>query len=305
MADDLLDQREAMSLLGMNENDLLQVVARGDLRAFRSTGTLRFRRDDVLALKNEKGTEPTIIIPAAMHPKTAHSGILPTVGTPPARPPSRVMPRVTSNTPISAAAVQDKTGEIVLDDIELMPSHDDAGNTQHVTVAQTAVDHLGGQTVMEPISASSEMTLLEPGGDIGTGPAAPVITGSGRRTAVGSAIQTGMGAPAMSRVRSAVQVSPGGVSMATSKRTQAAYQTKSANPIWTGVMVLNSVVFMLAASIFAVMVTKGGYDPESKQRIIPPFLNQNSVFSVYKWTYDKIPGKPEDKKPSTEYDGGN
>src|SRR5258708_5092589 len=95
MADDLLDQREAMSILGMNENDLLQVVARGDLRAFRSTGTLRFRRDDVLALKSDKGTEPTIIIPAAAPGSgTQRSGILPTVGAPPTRPPSRVMASV-------------------------------------------------------------------------------------------------------------------------------------------------------------------------------------------------------------------
>src|SRR5258708_12874636 len=96
MADDLLDQREAMSILGMNENDLLQVVARGDLRAFRSTGTLRFRRDDVLALKSDKGTEPTIIIPAAAPGSgTQRSAILPTLPPPPTPPPSPPRPSPT------------------------------------------------------------------------------------------------------------------------------------------------------------------------------------------------------------------
>ena len=36
---ELLDAREAMQILGINEGDLQTLVARGDLRAFRSAGT--------------------------------------------------------------------------------------------------------------------------------------------------------------------------------------------------------------------------------------------------------------------------
>src|SRR5687768_15011755 len=129
MADgELLDAREAMSLLGINENDLQTLVARGDLRAFRSAGTMKFRRDDVSALKTEKGTEPTIIIPASGNRKG--SGILPAVQA--ANKPGS---KVTSSVGVGQ---ENATGEIVLDDIELMPT-DDAAHTQQVTVAGTAI----------------------------------------------------------------------------------------------------------------------------------------------------------------------
>ena len=136
MADgELLDAREAMALLGINENDLQTLVARGDLRAFRSAGTMKFRRDDVSSLKSDKGTEPTIIIPAAGSSRKSASGILPTVSAA-ARPPSRIMPPVQS-------PMESHTSDIVLDDIELMPT-DDAAHTQQVTVQQPAIADLGG-----------------------------------------------------------------------------------------------------------------------------------------------------------------
>src|SRR5437016_5682118 len=125
MADgELLDAREAMQILGINENELQTLVARGELRAFRSAGTMKFRRDDVGALKAEKGTEPTIIIPAAGAKKTGGCGILPTVGAP--KPATRTAPAV-------GRATDNPTGEIVLEDIELMPT-DDAAGTQQVTI---------------------------------------------------------------------------------------------------------------------------------------------------------------------------
>ncbi|MGD0094749.1 MAG: helix-turn-helix domain-containing protein [Planctomycetota bacterium] len=46
----LVDIREAMQLLGITENELQNLVARGDLRAYCVTGEVKFRRDDVLAL---------------------------------------------------------------------------------------------------------------------------------------------------------------------------------------------------------------------------------------------------------------
>ena len=43
-----------------------------------------------------------------------------------------------------------------------------------------------------------------------------------------------------------------------------------------------------AWSICAVMMTRGSYDKESHERIIPPFLNQDSQFAIYRWCYDEL-----------------
>lgn len=295
MADgELLDAREAMSMLGINEGELQTLVARGDLRAFRSAGTMKFRRDDVVVLKSEKGTEPTIIIPAASGVRKSASGILPAIpAAAPARPPSRIGPA-------APVASETATSDIVLDDIELMPT-DDASVTNQVTAAQTA---LGGATVMETAQqATGEMTVLDGNISESTTGQATAVTGSGRRVAVQAptGAAPAINAPAMSRVRAAVAP---GVSMATSKRTLAVYQAKSASPVWTAVAILNSIVFMLAASICGVMMAKGSFDRNSSERVIPPFLNQDSQFAIYRWCYEATPGNPQDKKPTTEYSGG-
>jgi len=293
MADsELLDAREAMNVLGINEGDLQTLVARGDLRAFRAGGTMKFRRDDVSALKTEKGTEPTIIIPAASARAGQASGILPTVG---ARPATRTGSAVRTAVPPPSESA---TGEILLDEIELMPT-DDAANTQHVTIASSALGELGGATVVDHAAQTGELTVLD------DAPTSTTARGSGVRTAVGSGIRgavPGMAKPAMSRVQAAVSASsPGGVSMATSRRTQAAYQAKSANPIWTAIAILNTIIFMFAATIVGVMMSRGTFDRASGQRIIPPFLNHESPTPVYKWYYDSTPGTPKDDKPQNEW----
>lgn len=294
---ELLDAREAMQILGINEGDLQTLVARGDLRAFRSAGTMKFRRDDVSSLKQEKATEPTIIIPAASSRKQGASGILPTVGGGQSKPGSRIIPAVA---PIEQPAASSQTSDIVLDDIELSPM--DAGATQQVTIAQSAIrDPIGGQTVVDHAHGgqTGSMTVVEGGIEPTTGPQ-PAVSGSGRRTAVGSGVQGApqVATPAMSRVRAAVAP---GVSMATSKRTLAVYQAKPASPIWTGVMILTSIVLVNAMSICAVMMTKGSYDPVSGERIIPPFLAEGNPFNYYQSAYDKTPGQPRDPRPKTEF----
>jgi len=306
MADgDLLDAREAMQMLGINENELQTLVARGDLRAFRAAGTMKFRRDDVMSIKADKGTEPTIIIPAAAQRKGA-SGILPTVPAA-ARPPSRLGQAIAAPQPV-ASAPDTATSDIVLDDIELMPT-DDQHITQQVTVAQAAVSaDIGGATVLEPSpAATGDMTVVETGPDAQTGPA-PAVTASGRRRAVtappaAATSPAGSGPhvapPAMSRVRPAVQP---GVSVATSKRTQAVYQPKPAGAAWTAITVLTSLVMAVAASILAVMMTCGSYDSKSSQRVIPPFLSSSSQLKFYEWYYGNTPGDPQDTdRPKSEY----
>jgi len=324
MADaDLLDAREAMQTLGITENELQNLVARGDLRAFRSAGTMKFRRDDVLAIKADKGTEPTIIIPAAAQRKGS-SGILPTVPPRPgsrvgqavpasgyaARPPAPIAPPRPVSTPDTA------TSDIVLEDIELMPT-DDQHITQQVTVAQPAVSAgAGGATVAEPSAASTgEMTVVESGPEAATAPAAPVtasgrraVTGSGRAQAAPIAPPPGgvaVAPAAMSRVRPAAAP---GVSIATSRRTQAVYQAKSASPWVTVVCILNSLVLMIAAGVVGVMMStpRCDYDPltrtGSMQRVIPPFMTGGSWLKWYDWCYENTPGRPEDKdRPKDEF----
>jgi hypothetical protein len=68
-------------------------------------------------------------------------------------------------------------------------------------------------------------------------------------------------------------------------------------------MILNTVVFAFAASVAAVMMTRGGYDKDTGNRIIPPFLSHKSPLQVYKTFYQKTPGDPKDPHPSEEYDG--
>lgn len=305
MADgELLDAREAMSLLGINENELQTLVARGDLRAFRSAGTMKFRRDDVSSLKSEKGTEPTIIIPASGAKKTGGSGILPTVGGAPPKRPSAIGQAVQQPVMASTPQAENDTGQIVLEDIELMPT-DDAAGTQQVTI-QTGTHTAGGQTVVEPGTSSAsitgDMTVLEGGAGQATTGAATAVTGTGsgiKRGPAGSGIAPA-GSPAMSRVQRAAAAP--GVSMATSRRTAAAYQPKTAHPFMTAIMILNTVVFAFAASIAAVMMTRGSYDKDSGNRIIPPFLSHKSPLQVYKTCYTKTPGNPMDTHPSEEYD---
>ena len=61
---DMVDFQSALAELQISEPELQDLIARGDLRAFRSGGQMKFRRSDVESVKRERATEPTIIIPA-------------------------------------------------------------------------------------------------------------------------------------------------------------------------------------------------------------------------------------------------
>jgi len=324
MADgELLDAREAMALLGINENELQTLVARGDLRAFRSAGTMKFRRDDVVSVKNEKGTEPTIIIPAQGGRRS--SGILPTVGgnTSP-RPSSRTLPTVGGKSPSGTASTapqpvapaarastppkkeENATSDILLDpDFELV-SPDDGTTTQHVTVQQPAVSHSADATIVDTSSALDD-SVLEPTVKLPSpvakseAPSGPAT--SGRKAGISSVSSMspapGAPAPAMSRVRAAVS----GSQASASRRTQAMLQARTASPIFTAVLILTTIVCMYSATIVSVMMFRGSYDAETKQRIIPPFLSSESPLPIYQWCYDNTPGRLKDELPKGEYSG--
>ncbi|MBI3828518.1 MAG: helix-turn-helix domain-containing protein [Planctomycetes bacterium] len=317
---ELIDAREAMDLLGIGENDLQTFVARGDLRAFRSAGTMKFRRDDVLSLKSEKGTEPTIIIPAATGRKPGQSGILSAVSAGPAgsgigpaamgaRQGSGIAQPIRKGSGINPPVKQaDATGEIVFDDIELLPT-DDGMQTQAGTVVASAIQEpvggaaaTGEMTVVEGAAQTGEMTVVEGAADeaqVSTGPAMPVKTsGSGRRAAapaqqIGSRVGSGvMPQPNVSRVRQS--------SVAVARRTATVYQQKTSHPIMTTILILNSAVMLFTMSVFMVMSFKGSYDKDSGQRVIPPFIS-DMYNSCYDGTmFGALPGRPLDEKPEGE-----
>lgn len=275
---ELIDAREAMELLNIPEGELQNLVARGDLRAFRSAGTMKFRRDDVAALKTDKGTEPTIIIPASGARKPGQSGILSAAG----------LQKAPASSPDSNA-----TDQIILEDIELMAP--DNMTTQQQTVISRPVGDAA--TILEPAAGAAgtgEMTVVESGEEatVGTGPATPVAgrTGAGG-SKVGAKIGSSVG-PAVSRVRQP--------SVAMARRTATVYEPKSGHPIWTAVLIINAAVMLFAVSVYGVILTKGSYDKVSGQRIIPPHLKQ---FDVYPSFIDGnmvglLPGRPMDNVPS-------
>lgn len=324
---ELLDAREAMSLLGVNETDLQTMVARGSLRAFRSAGTMKFRRDDVLGLKGEKKTDPTIIMPPAAGTKTKPgSGILPTVSSNKSpRGSSRNLPAVkpasTAGTaaarpvaakPAPAADASTSSDQIILEEFELAPSEvDPAANTQQVTAENTAIS--GNQTTVDALE-SGGVTVVEPGvSDLDTASAtasaiAPVAVssaGSGRST-----VKTGGSsrlneatatAPALSRVRPAVG---GAGQSASNKRAQATASARTSHPIMTFLLIVTAAMFMYASTIVGVQIFKGNYDEQTKQRVIPPFLADAPVIN-YTTAYGNLPGIPEDtegdfKRPKEE-----
>ena len=329
---ELLDAREAMSLLGVNETDLQTMVARGSLRAFRSAGTMKFRRDDVLGIKTEKKSDAAIIMPANA-PKTRQgSGILPTVS--PAKSPrgsSRNLPAIKTATIAAAAGAAagaaaaratHKSGmhdnstssdQIILEEFELSPNESDpAANTGQVTASNTAIN--GGVTVVDGNLETGNQTVVEQGIDIDTAsatasaiaPAERTTTGSGRMKVPSSRLNDPtINAPAMSRVRAAVSATS---TTSGSRCSQAVATARSSHPIMTLVLVLTAGIYLYTATILGVQIFKGNYDAETHQRVIPPFL-ANAPFVNYTTTYTALPGTPDDtegdyKRPKDEPPGG-
>jgi hypothetical protein len=286
---ELIDAREAMEMLGIAETDLQNLVARGDLRAFRSAGTMKFRRDDVMALKQEKGTEPTIIIPAAGTRKPGQSGILTAVGAP-----QHAAPAPDTNA----------TDQIILDDIELQQP---AGGleTQQQTVVSAPVGAADARTIVEPgvgAAQTGEMTVVDSAPDqaqVGTGPAAPVRqrTGSGAGQKVGSRVGSAVGAsPAVSRVRAP--------SVPVARRTATVYEPKTSHPLFTAAIIVNSAVMIFAACVLATLALAGTYNPNAADprvvgtRIIPPYLRQMGIYeSFIDGKFGRLPGRPADPLP--------
>ncbi|MCZ6688875.1 MAG: hypothetical protein O7H41_04665 [Planctomycetota bacterium] len=62
MATEYLNLEDVLKELQIDDNELKQLVSDGDLRSFRDSGVMKFKREDVLKVKKGRETEPTIIL---------------------------------------------------------------------------------------------------------------------------------------------------------------------------------------------------------------------------------------------------
>lgn len=62
MSDDFISYQDALLELQLNEDELNDLVASGELRGFRDGDEVRFKHEDVANLKKSRETEPTIIL---------------------------------------------------------------------------------------------------------------------------------------------------------------------------------------------------------------------------------------------------
>lgn len=62
MSDDFVSYKDAMGQLGLGEDELNELVARGELRAFRDGDEVRFKHDDIASIRKSRETEPTIVL---------------------------------------------------------------------------------------------------------------------------------------------------------------------------------------------------------------------------------------------------
>lgn len=62
MKNDFMSYEDALSELALGKNELNEIVAKGEIRAFHQGDEIRFKKDDIVALKKSRETEPTIVL---------------------------------------------------------------------------------------------------------------------------------------------------------------------------------------------------------------------------------------------------
>ena len=149
---EMLEFAQVLSELQMGEQDLQNLIARGELRAFRAGGTMKFRRADVDMLKKERATEPTIIIPAAGS-QQVNVDVPQDLGVDESA--ATVVPEATPGgaAPTVNLGGQSGTEEIVFEDsdLEILPLETDASAaTAEVTVAAE-----------EPVIVDTDPTVVD------------------------------------------------------------------------------------------------------------------------------------------------
>ncbi len=232
---EMIDFTQALSELQMSQEELQNLIQRGDLRAFRSGGTMKFRRGDIDSLKKERATEPTIIIPAAGSQEQVNVEVPQDLGVDESA--ATVVPETAPETGAAPtvqieSSSQSGTEEIVFEDsdLEILPLEGDASSaTAEVTVAAE-----------EPVVVPEE----------------PTVAVEAR--------------PSRRERRSARGEEPGPSPVA--RRTQAAYARQPSDPAFTAFLVLSSLVFVFVGSVFAVMLWKGYYSEAKRAEYVPPYL---------------------------------
>jgi hypothetical protein len=133
----MIDFTQALAELQMSEAELQNLIQRGDLRAFRSGGTVKFRRADIDMIKKERATEPTIIIPAG-GTSALNQDVPQDLGVDESA--ATVVPETTPGgaaPTVELGGGQSGTEEIVFEDtdLEILPLEDASAATAEVTVA--------------------------------------------------------------------------------------------------------------------------------------------------------------------------
>ncbi|MGH7145494.1 MAG: helix-turn-helix domain-containing protein [Planctomycetota bacterium] len=234
---ELIDAQTAVEMLGCTPEELQEKIANKELRAFRSGGQMKFRREDVDELRASRSTEPTIILPSTRKPGA--SGILQALNDDLAAPLQEPAAPVTNYGSFS----NDPSGTqpIVIDDLDILPVSQDGMTTQDMTAAHTAVQ--------QPIDAD-DLTVMDP--------SMTVVDGDLDHTVIedmDQQVQTA-GRSAVQRV-TRTQTRADAV-VPSARRAQAVYVKSPSNPLTSIVLVLTTLVL---SYVFAVMLTLVLYSP--------------------------------------------
>jgi len=250
MPEDMISFDEAMKELQFTEEELQKLVTSGALRAFRSGGEMKFRAGDLDAVKKERETEPTIIIPAAGGDDLADETVVAGVSDEfQVEMPDDLIVDESAQTVVGAgedaqgaptvAIPEDQgTEELVFDDkeLEVLPLEEEAAGTQAAEAA-TIVEDGGEITVAEEGEYEDEVEEKVP---------------SSRRRVLSSRI-----GPSASR------------------RKSAAFEVRRGSPIMAVVLVLSAAAALFALSVFGVILMKGyraGQGSTSETMYVPGFL---------------------------------
>jgi len=230
---EMIDLSQALAELQMSEAELQNLIARGDLRAFRSGGAVKFRKSDIDALKKERATEPTIIIPAASASGPAVNVDVPQdLGVDESA--ATVVPETTPGgaaPTVQLGGGKSGTEEIVFEDSDLqilpLEGADASAATAEVTV-----------TAEEPVST----------------PAAPPSKREPR--------------PSRRSSRAVEEAAPASAS----RRSQAVYAREPGSPVVSALLAATCLLLIFVGSIFAVILWKGYYNEVKRAAYVPNYL---------------------------------
>ncbi len=254
MPEDMMSFEEAMRQLQFTEDELQKLVTSGALRAFRSGGEMKFRAGDLDAVKKERETEPTIIIPAAGGGEAADETVVAGVSEDlQVEMPADLVVDESAQTVVGAGAdeagtptvaIPDQgTEELVFDDkeLEVLPLEEEAAGTQAAEAA-TVVEDASGEITVAGEEAGYEEEAAE---------ARPP---SSRRRVLSS------------------RVGP-----AASRRKSAAFEVRRGSPFMAVLLGATAAFAIFALSVFGVVLMKGhraGQGTKAETIYVPGYLQQ-------------------------------